>query len=90
MSWRPPIYRKSYKNLYSSKCFLDPKRLKYPICSKGRVSCKGLNAAQYYARLNKNKKLIRLIKTLKKSTNSPDTKWAQPGSFTFTNQAAPA
>ena len=65
MSWRPPIYRKSYKNRYSSKCFLDPKRLKYPICNKGRVSCKGLNAAQYYARLNKNKKLLRLIKTLK-------------------------
>ena len=65
MSWIPPIYRKSYKNRYSSKCFLDPKRLKYPICSKGHVSCKGLNAAQYYARLNKNKKLIRLIKTLK-------------------------
>jgi hypothetical protein len=65
MHWTPPIYRKSYKNRYGSVCFLDPKRLKYPICSKGRISCKGLNAAQYYSRLNKNKKLLKLIKTLK-------------------------
>ena len=65
MAWIPPVYRKSYKKHYGSACFLDPKRLKYPICSKGRISCKGLNAAQYYARLNKNNKLLKLIKTLK-------------------------
>ncbi len=66
MTWKPPIYRKSYKKRYSSRCFLNSARLKYPICSKGEISCEGLNAAQYYARLNKNKPLLKRIKTLKK------------------------
>ena len=65
MSWTAPIYRKSYRKRYGSKCLLDPKRLKYPICTRGKINCKALNAAQYYAILNNKKKLTRTIKLLK-------------------------
>ena len=44
----------TYKRRFGARCFLEPKRLKYPICKAGRVSCKALNAAHYYARLNHN------------------------------------
>ena len=64
--WKPPFYRKSYKKKYGSRCFLEPKKLKYPICTHGKIDCKALNAAQYYARLNKNKRLLKTIKKLKK------------------------
>jgi hypothetical protein len=64
--WIAPTYRKSYKRRYGSKCFVDPKRLKYPICTRGKVNCKALNAAQYYAIMNNKKSLTRKIKTLKK------------------------
>ncbi len=63
--WTAPVYRKSYKKHYGAHCFVDPKRLKYPICTNGKVDCKALNAAQYYARLNKSKKMMKRIKTLK-------------------------
>ena len=63
--WIAPTYRKSYKHRYGSKCFLDPKRLKYPICTRGKINCKGLNAAQHYAILNNKKSLTRKIKKLK-------------------------
>ena len=66
MAWSAPVYRKSYKKHYGAHCFLDAKRLKYPICSNGKINCKALNAAQYYARLNKSKKIMKRIKTLKK------------------------
>lgn len=65
MSWTAPIYRKSYRKRYGSKCFIDPKRLKYPICTRGKINCRALNAAQYYAILNNKKKLTRKIKTYK-------------------------
>ena len=65
MSWTAPIYRKSYRKRYGSKCFIDPKRLKYPICTRGKINCRALNAAQYYAILNNKKKLTRTIKLLK-------------------------
>ena len=65
MSWTAPVYRKSYRKRYGSKCFLDPKRLKYPVCSRGKINCKALNAAQYYAILNNKKNLTRKIKTYK-------------------------
>ena len=64
--WKPPIYRKSYRKKYGSHCYLDPKRLKYPICTRGKIDCKALNAAGYYARLNKSKRIMKRIKTLKK------------------------
>jgi len=64
--WHPPKYRKSYKKKYGARCFLQPKTLKYPICTKGKLDCSGLNAAAYYARLNKNKGLLRTIKRLKR------------------------
>ncbi len=64
--WYPPKYRKSYKKKYGTKCFLEPKTLKYPICTRGKISCSGLNAAYYYARLNKNKKLMKTIKKLRR------------------------
>lgn len=64
--WTAPVYRKSYKKHYGSHCFLDAKRLKYPICSNGKIDCKALNAAQYYARLNKSKRIMKRIKTLKR------------------------
>ena len=64
--WKPPVYRKSYRKKYGSHCYLDPKRLKYPICTRGKIDCKALNAAGYYARLNKSKRVMKRIKTLKK------------------------
>ena len=64
--WSAPVYRKSYKKHYGAHCFLDAKRLKYPICSRGKIDCKALNAAQYYARLNKSKRVMKRIKTLKR------------------------
>ena len=67
MNWTAPLYRKSYKKKYGSRCFLEPKKMKYPICSRGKVNCKALTAAYYYARLNKNKKVLRTIKRLRKS-----------------------
>jgi hypothetical protein len=66
MKWKAPTYRKSYKRLFGARCFLEPKRLKYPICKAGRVSCKALNAAHYYARLNHNTTVTRKIKQLRK------------------------
>ena len=64
--WYPPKYRKSYKKKYGARCFLQPKTLKYPICTKGKIDCAALNAAAYYARFNKNKKLLRTIKKLRR------------------------
>ena len=72
--------KKNMKKKYKSKCFLEPKTLKYPICDKntGKVSCKGLNASNYYVRLHlsrklkpicKYKNLEKKIKTLKKKHN---------------------
>ena len=66
MPWYAPVYRKSYKKHYGTRCFLDPKRLKYPICTNGKINCNALNAAEYYARLNKSKKIMKRIKTLKR------------------------
>ncbi len=64
--WKPPVYRKSYRKKYGAHCYVDPKRLKYPICTRGKIDCKALNAAQYYARLNKSKRIMKRIKTLKR------------------------
>ncbi len=64
--WKPPVYRKSYRKKYGAHCYVDPKRLKYPICTRGKIDCKALNAAEYYARLNKSKRIMKRIKTLKK------------------------
>ena len=64
--WSAPVYRKSYKKHYGANCFLDAKRLKYPICSNGKINCRALNAAQYYALLNKSKNIMKRIKTLKR------------------------
>ena len=66
MDWHAPILRKTYKKRYGSRCFLEPKTLKYPVCTKGKLNCKALNAAYYHARLNKNKKVLRTIKKLRK------------------------
>jgi hypothetical protein len=63
--WIAPIYRKSYKKRYGNKCFIEPKKLKYPICSNGKINCKALNAAQYYSILNNKRVLTRKIKKLK-------------------------
>jgi len=40
--------------------------MKYPICTNGKIDCAGLNAAAYYARLNKNKRLLKTIKKLRR------------------------
>jgi hypothetical protein len=63
--WKAPTYRKSYKRRYGSRCFLDPKRLKYPICKAGQIDCKALTAAQYYARMNRQIGITRKIKKLR-------------------------
>ena len=46
--------RKNVKIKYGNKCFLDAKRMKYPICNKytGKPECMGLRAADYYLNLN--------------------------------------
>ncbi len=64
--WKAPIYRNSYKRRYGTRCFLRPRDKKYPICSKGMIDCKGLRAALYYTRLNKEKELQKRGRTLKK------------------------
>jgi hypothetical protein len=64
--WKAPVYRKSYKRNYGSKCFLESVGLKYPICTRGKIDCKGLRAAAYYARLQKNKKILNKTKKLYK------------------------
>ncbi len=64
--WKPPVYRSSYRKKYGAHCYVDPKRLKYPICTRGKIDCRALNAAGYYARLNKSKRIMKRIKTLKK------------------------
>jgi hypothetical protein len=70
--WKAPIYRMHYKKKYGTRCFLRPRDRAYPICSHGKIDCKGLRAAQYYLRLNRktmrntsaNKKLWKKAKTL--------------------------
>ena len=73
-TWTPPVYRKSYKKKYGSKCFLEPAREKYPICTKGKVNPKALNAAQYYLHFQKpskkKKQLTRKIEKLRKKMYS--------------------
>lgn len=73
-----PESNKSRKNVYDkfgSSCFLDSKRLKYPICNKltGKKECIGHYAAQYYLNINKgklnNKKNKKSIKKRKKYTS---------------------
>jgi hypothetical protein len=64
--------RKNMKTKYGSKCFLEPKTLKYPICNKfnGKQECMGLYAADYYLNLNLgklNKKLNKKVKSKEKN-----------------------
>ena len=49
ISSRKKVYEK-----YGPKCFLDPKRKKYPVCNKytGKQECMGHRAAQYYLNIN--------------------------------------
>jgi hypothetical protein len=61
--WKAPVYRKSYRKRYGSSCFLDPSRLRYPICTDGKVDCRALSAARYYATILKNKKILSKIRT---------------------------
>ena len=70
--WKAPIYRAAYRRRYGSRCLL--RALSYPICTKGKIDCKGVQAAAYYARLNKDRsvsqkltRLTRYCKHLKKS-----------------------
>jgi len=63
--WKAPIYRTSYKKRYGSRCFLRPRDNAYPVCTKGKISCKGIHAALYYARLNKENGVLQKAKTLK-------------------------
>ncbi len=64
--WKAPVYRNSYKRRYGSHCFLRPRDKAYPLCTKGVLDCKGIHAALYYTRLNKDKKLMRKAQTLKR------------------------
>lgn len=64
MNWKAPIYRKSYKKRFGSRCFLKPRSKKYPICKNGKISCKGLRAAMYYGRLLHNKTVTKHAKKL--------------------------
>jgi hypothetical protein len=64
--WKAPVYRKSYRKKYGSSCFLDPAHLRYPICSQGKIDCKALSAARYYAMMLKNKKILAKIRKTKR------------------------
>jgi hypothetical protein len=64
MNWIAPVYRKSYKKKYGSRCFLKPKGEKYPVCKNGKISCKALRAAAYYGRLLHNKNVTKKAKKL--------------------------
>lgn len=64
--WKAPIYRNSYKRRYGTRCFLRPRDKAYPICTKRKIDCKGIRAALYYSRLNKQKNLERKARTLKR------------------------
>ena len=46
---RTRVYQK-----YGKRCFLDPRRKKYPVCNRynGKEECKGHQAAQYYLNIN--------------------------------------
>ena len=46
--------RKNMKQKHGNKCFLEPRRMKYPICNKfnGKPECMGLSAADYYLNIN--------------------------------------
>ena len=68
--WKAPVYRKSYRKKYGPSCFLEPDTLRYPICTNGRLDCKALRAAQYYARLTKNKKVLAKIRKTQKQCRS--------------------
>jgi len=64
--WKAPIYRTSYKKKYGTRCFLRPRTKSYPICKKGKIDCKGLNAASYYIRLNQSRNLTQKVTSLQK------------------------
>lgn len=59
--------RRSMKTKYGPKCFLEPKTMKYPICSKytGKQECMGLYAADYYLNINIGKIKNKKSKTLR-------------------------
>ncbi len=60
--WKAPKYRKTYKKKYGSRCFLLPKENKFPICTDGKVDCKGLYAAQFYNNMRQKNKHYRTVK----------------------------
>ncbi len=64
--WKAPLYRTHYQKKYGSRCFLRPRDKAYPICTNGRVDCKGLRAAAYYLRFNPTPILQNKVKTLQK------------------------
>jgi hypothetical protein len=66
MHWKAPMYRKSYKKKYGRHCFLIPDENKYPICTRGKVDCSGLRAAEFYVNMYKEHPRY---KTLKKKIN---------------------
>jgi hypothetical protein len=69
--WKAPRYRKSYKKRYGSRCFLDPKRNAYPVCTNGKIDPKGLNAAAYYLRFHPNRKLTRKLNQYRDNIKTP-------------------
>lgn len=64
--------RKRVIKKYGSSCFLEPKRLKYPLCNKynGKKECMGHRAAQYYLNLNLGKQNKKGTKKNQKKTNT--------------------
>lgn len=62
--WKAPSmkYRSTYKNKYGSKCFLLPKENKFPICTRGKIDCKGLLAAQFYNNMRQQNPHYHIVK----------------------------
>ena len=67
--------RKNVKTKYGNKCFLDSRRLKYPICSKysGKINCKGIYGALYYLNLNIAKLLKNITRKKQDKTKQDKT-----------------
>ena len=65
--------RKTMKKKYGNSCFLDPRRMKYPICNKfnGKKECKGIYAADFYINIHRAK----LLKKTKKNTDMKKMKY---------------
>ena len=70
--WKAPVNRSIYQRRYGARCFL--KAPSYPICTKGKIDCRGVHAAAYYVRLNKDRSVTQKLNRLKRYCKHLKTK----------------